>query len=380
MEAIDRLKLLTAQMHLEPAEDAHCSGLSARKRESIFVSDAILPNGTRIALLKTQLTSVCERNCFYCPFRSGRDFRRATFSPEEFAHTFLALYKARIAEGIFLSSGINNGGIHTQDKLIETADILRNKLGYTGYLHLKIMPGADKTQVEFAMRLADRVSINLEAPNTQRLQALAPLKKFQEELLQPMHWVDEIRKNQTAHKSWKQRWPSLVTQFVVGAAGENDNELLTTTQYLYRHIDIRRAYFSAFTPIENTPLENHIPTDPLREARLYEASFLIRDYGFDLEELPFDQSGNLPLNTDPKLAWARLNLLSCPIDLNLADRQELLRVPGIGLKSATAILALRRQGKLHNLESLGKLGINTKRAAPFILLDGRRPNYQFSFL
>lgn len=380
MESIDRLKLLTAQMHLEPAEDAHCQQLSERKRDAIYISDAVLPNGKRISLLKTQLTSVCERNCYYCPFRSGRDFRRATFSPDEFASTFIKLYNAHIAEGIFLSSGIINGGTYTQDKLLDTADILRNKLAYKGYIHLKIMPGAQRAQVERAMQLADRVSINLEAPNPLRLGQLAPLKNFANELILPMRWVDEIRKTLPEQLGWKLHWPSLVTQFVVGAIGDTDLELLATTQTLHRQLHLKRAYFSAFNPIEDTPLENLPPTPPIREARLYEASFLIRDYGFDMEELPFDQNGNLPLNIDPKLAWAHKYLVGCPIEINRADRHELLRIPGIGPKSVNAIFATRKIKRLQDLESLKKLGINAQRAAPFILLDGHKPAYQTSFL
>ncbi len=156
--------------------------------------------GKRIALLKTLLTSACERNCFYCPFRAGRDFRRAaTFKPDEMAKAFMELYRSRIAEGFFLSSGIAGGGIRTQDQLIDTAEILRRKMGYTGYLHLKIMPGSQRAQVERAMQLADRVSINLEAPNSNGLARLAPRKIFIDELLRPLQWVDEIRRTRAPH-------------------------------------------------------------------------------------------------------------------------------------------------------------------------------------
>src|SRR4030043_795756 len=181
MEVFERLKLLSSQMHLEPAEDSNCPQLSERKQDKISVSDAVLPNGKRISLLKSQLSTVCERNCYYCPFRAGLDFQRATFVPEEFAKVFMSLYRARIAEGIFLSSGIVNNGTYTQDKLIDTADILRNKLSFQGYIHLKIMPGSEYEQVERAMHLANRVSINLEAPTTERLEKLAPRKLFIEE-------------------------------------------------------------------------------------------------------------------------------------------------------------------------------------------------------
>src|SRR5512136_1085916 len=178
MDAIARLQELSSQMHLEPAEDAGCPQLPTHKKHGLHVSNAVMPGGRQIALLKTLLTSVCERDCFYCPFRAGRDFRRATFKPEEFANLFVQLANKRAAEGIFLSSGVAGGGIRTQDRLLDTADILRNKLGFRGYIHLKIMPGAEKAQVERAMQLANRVSINLEAPNDARLAKLAPHKQF----------------------------------------------------------------------------------------------------------------------------------------------------------------------------------------------------------
>jgi predicted DNA-binding helix-hairpin-helix protein len=228
------------------------------------------------------------------------------------------------------------------------------------------------------MQLADRISVNLEAPNSERLTKLAPHKVFMEELLQPLKWVDEIRRNQPSHKGWNGRWPSTVTQYVVGGSDESDLELLTTTDWLHRNIHLGRAYFSAFSPIRDTPLENKAPTDPLREHRLYQASFLLRDYGFDLEELHFSQEGNLPLPTDPKLAWAQINLSERPLEINRAEKQELLRIPGIGLKGANAILQARRTGKLRDLSMLKKLGVIAERAAPYILLDGQRAPAQMA--
>lgn len=345
---------------------------SPKEKDQAFVHPAQLPNGKQILLLKTLLSSACERDCFYCPFRAGRDFRRATFKPEEFANLFIKLNQSHAAEGLFISSGLAGGGSRTQDKLLDTADILRNKLGFRGYIHLKIMPGAEKEQVYRAMQLADRVSINLEAPNTERLSRLAPHKQFREELLQPLQWVEEIRKTVPAYKGWNGRWPSTVTQFVAGGADESDLELLTTTEWLYKNVRLSRAYFSAFSPIPGTPLENKIATDPLREHRLYQASFLLRDYGFDLEELPFMDGGNLPLASDPKLAWARQNLSERPVEINRAEKRELLRVPGIGPKGAEAILRARREGRLRELSHLRQLGISIQRAAPFVLINGRR--------
>jgi predicted DNA-binding helix-hairpin-helix protein len=281
---------------------------------------------------------------------------------------------------MFLSSGVTDGGARTQDKLLDTAEILRGKFNFQGYLHLKIMPGAQKAQVERAMHLADRLSVNLEAPNPNRLARLAPSKQFIEHLLEPLKWAHEIRQNQSPHLGWQGRWPSTVTQFVVGGADESDLELLTTTNWLHRNVHLKRAYFSAFNPTRDTPLENKAPTDPLREHRLYQASYLLRDYGFDLEDLPFSSVGNLPLPTDPKLAWAQSNLREQPIEVNRADKHELMRVPGIGPKGAEAILHARRSAKLHDLSGLKRIGVIIERAAPFLLLDGKRPPSQLPLI
>ncbi|HUE99581.1 MAG TPA: radical SAM protein [Anaerolineales bacterium] len=401
MNALDTLVELSSQMDLEHAEDASTStslrSVSAlrdakpacftpkarpefteREKRAAFVHPAQLPNGKQVKLLKTLLSSACERDCYYCPFRAGRDFRRATFKPQEFAELFMKMNQAKMAEGIFLSSGIAAGGANTQNKIIDTAEILRKRLGFRGYMHLKIMPGAEKGQVERMMQLADRVSINLEAPNTERLAKLAPHKTFIDELLRPLKWVEEIRRSQPAHKFWNGRYPSTVTQFVAGGADESDLELLTTTDWLMKNLRLKRAYFSAFFPIRDTPLENKPAVDPLREHRLYQASFLLRDYGFDLEEMPFLQNGNLPLPTDPKLAWAQMNLHEKPLEINKAEQRELLRVPGIGVKGAEAILFARRTARLRDLSTLRKLGISVARAAPFLLLDGRRAEAQIA--
>jgi predicted DNA-binding helix-hairpin-helix protein len=339
-----------------------------KKRNSLGVYNAIMPGGKKISLLKTMLTSACERNCNYCPFRAGRDMRRATFKPEEMAKVFSEINQADLAEGIFLSSGIIGGGLKTQDGLLDTAHLLRKKHNFRGYLHLKLMPGCDQAQVERAMALATRVSINLEAPNPARLGVLAPKKKFDEELLRPLLWAQQIRKSQPWHI-----WASTVTQFVVGAAGETDLELLSLTERLHQQAGLSRAYFSAFSPIKDTPLENHTPENPWREHRLYQSSFLLRDYGFELEELPFTEKGNLPLHEDPKMAWAKMNLAHAPVELNHADKRDLLRVPGIGPKGVTAILDARKTGSLRNLRDLKSLGVLAARAAPFILLAGKRP-------
>ena len=387
MDSLDTLKLLTSQMSFEADGEPRVSRFAApptcfspKERDQAFTQPAQLPNGQSILLLKTLLSSACERDCFYCPFRAGRDFRRATFKPDEFAGLFAKLSAAKMAEGVFLSSGVAGGGVKTQDKILATAELLRQKYQYRGYIHLKIMPGAEKDQVYRAMQLADRVSVNLEAPNTERLAKLAPHKAFLEELLQPLKWVEEFRKTVPAYKFWNGRWPSTVTQFVAGGSDESDLELLTVTNWLNKNVRLKRAYFSAFHPIMDTPFENKPATDPMREHRLYQASFLLRDYGFDLEDLPFTTDSNLPLHTDPKQAWAQMNLIDQPVEINKAERQELIRIPGIGLKGAEAILSARRINQLRDLSSLKKLGIITERAAPYLLFDGQRTATQMKLL
>jgi len=380
MDPINRLKILSTHMDFEPAEDHGCPQINPGKEYSGFVHNAVLPNGGTIPLLKTLLTSACERDCHYCPFRAGRIFRRATLKPDEMAQVFMAFHRAGIVQGLFLSSGLIGGGLRTQDRLLDTAQILREKLGFKGYLHLKIMPGAEYSQVEQALRLADRVSINLEAPNDERLKILAPHKNFADELIRPLQWIKEIKGHRYQSSSWRQQWPSVATQFVVGGAGESDIELLSTTEYLYSNLRLKRAYFSPFKPVTDTPLEDHPATKLQRESRLYQASFLIRDYGFVMEEMPFDAQGNLPADVDPKLGWAKINLAENPVEINQADRNELLHVPGIGPKGADSILAARRKLRLRNVEDLRRIGINPLRAAPYILLNGSKPSTQLSLL
>lgn len=397
MNALETLKELSSQMQFEADGDVLTGGavskgdpasprlnphapacFSPKEDDNAFTHSAKMPNGQKIVLLKTLLSSACERDCFYCPFRAGRDFRRATFKPDEFAGLFSKMHRGGMAEGVFLSSGLAGGGVRTMDKLLDTADILRNKHQFKGYLHLKLMPGAEKDQVFRAMQLADRVSVNLEAPSADRLARLAPCKVYFDELLRSLKWVEEIRRTTPAHKFWKGKYPSSVTQFVAGGSDESDLELLNTTQWLMKNLRLKRAYFSAFHPILDTPLENKTAVNPMREHRLYQASFLLRDYGFDLEDLPFTADENLPLHTDPKLAWATQNLTHAPIELNRADKRDLLKIPGIGIKGADAILNIRRTTKLRELSALKKLGVLADRAAPFILMDGKRPASQLA--
>jgi len=372
-----KLRTLSKDMVLEAESEKECQPvIRGKSLPPVPITEVALPGGKKMKVLKTMLTTACERNCHYCPFRAGRKMRRETFKPEEMAKTFIAVYESGAVEGLFLSSGILKGGVTTQDKLIDTADILRKKFNYRGYMHLKIMPGAEKDQVRRSMQLADRVSVNLEAANPGRLPALAPMKKFAEELLAPLEWAEEIRQME-APRTWNGRWASTSTQFVVGASGESDLELLSTSEYLYKQLKLKRTYFSAFVPIEDTPLENHPAENPWREHRLYQASFLLRDYGWSMEDLPFRQDGHLPLNKDPKTAWAEQTLLHTPIELNKASREQLMMVPGIGPKGADSILRARRHHKLMSFDDLKKLGVVSRRAAPYVLVDGKLPAFQY---
>jgi predicted DNA-binding helix-hairpin-helix protein len=376
MSDIERLELLTRQMHLEPAEDCYANPLPSRGKEAIAVKTALMPNGQAIRLLKTLLSSYCEKNCLYCPFRSQRDIPRAAFTPDDFARLFNSLYQSGFVEGIFLSSSVFHGAVKTQDLLLDTATILRKRYQYRGYLHLKIMPGAEKDQIQQAMLLADRLSVNLEAPHSNALSILAPQKDFNLDLLNQLRWIQEIRREKSPTHAWKGSWPSSATQFVVGAAGETDQDLLSATENLYHHSKISRVYYSSFNPIEDTPLENLSPSPLIREFRLYQASFLLRDYGYSVSDLVYNEPGNLPREMDPKLAWAEQHLLHQPLEINTAPRSKLLRIPGIGPARADSILSLRRTDPIKSLSKLRKMNLISSKSSPYILINGKSPALQ----
>jgi predicted DNA-binding helix-hairpin-helix protein len=338
------------------------------------ITNVVTPTGKK-PILKTMMTTACERNCFYCPFRAGRSkTQRMTFSPDEMAGAFNTLQRANRVEGMFLSSGIIKGSVTTQDKIINTVEIIRKRYEYQGYIHLKIMPGVEYEQLYRAMQLADRVSVNLEGPTQERLSALAPKKDFMGELFKMLQWAETIRQENPY-----QKLAHTVTQFVVGAVGDTDHELLSISNRLYRQMGLTRAYYSGFSPVMQTPFENLPATDPLREHRLYQASYLLRDYGWSVQDLPFLADGNLELSLDPKRAWAERYLREAPIEIMTARRDQLLRLPGIGPVSANVILQARRQGKLTSLTDLQKLGIRApEKASPYILLSGQRPLTQLN--
>jgi predicted DNA-binding helix-hairpin-helix protein len=371
-DTLTKLAELGDAARFEPAGDRPAQEGAHTRVHTRNLADCIMhaatPGGTK-PILKAMLTTACERNCYYCPFRAGRTkTARITFTPEEMARGFHTLHQAGQADGLFLTTGIIKGSVATQDRLIDTAEIIRKRYGYGGYLHLKIMPGAEYDQVYRAMQLATRVSVNLEAPSQERLSALAPKKDFGRELLQMLRWAEDIRR---AHP--QERLANTVTQFVVGAVGDTDQELLALGARLYREMGLTRTYYSAFDPVVQTPFENLAATDPLREHRLYQASFLLRDYAWNVADLPFERDGNLRTDVDPKRAWADQWLRPAPVEIMTASRADLLRVPGIGPTTADAILQARPGRRLRDLSQLSALGLRApEQAAPYILLDGRR--------
>ena len=363
----------------EPAGDSPQSERARRTRKQEFnFSDCIAhlqtPRGPK-PVLKSMMTTACERNCHYCVFRAGRaKTKRVTFSPDEMASAFDTLESSGKVDGLFLSSGIIKGSVATQDKLIDTADIIRNKQRYRGYIHLKIMPGIEYDQLYRSMQLADRVSVNLEAPTSGRLAALAPKKIFVEELLRMLQWAEQIRQDNRHEKL-----ASSVTQFVVGAVGDTDLELLSLSDKLYSQAKLARVYYSAFSPVPGTPFENLPATEAIREFRLYQSSFLLRDYKWDVEEMPFLPDGNLRADVDPKQAWADEHLLHQPVEVMSAEREQLMRIPGVGPIGAKAIISARRRGALTELIHLKQIGIRRPhKVAKYVLLNGRQPTRQLN--
>ena len=256
--------------------------------------------------------------------------------------------------------------------MLATVELLRVHYGFAGYVHLKLLPGSSDSHIERALQLAHRVSVNLEAPSADRLAAIAPHKDYFEELTSPM----KIAKRLIDASGGRLAPSGQTTQFVVGAAGEPDQEILATTARLYDEMDLRRAYYSPFRPVPGTPLDGQDPTPLWREHRLYQADWLLRFYNFAFDDLIFDHEGNLPRKADPKMLYAQAHPEIFPIEVNRAGRQDLLRVPGMGPRSVGRLLQWRRQGKLRELSDLRKAGAVADRAAPYVLLDGRRPPHQ----
>jgi len=350
-----------------------CGTHTSRTRDDLgrWIYPAVRPDGKRVAMLKVLQTNVCERDCAYCANRSQRDTQRTAFQPEELAAAFDRMVRRGLCQGLFLSSGVCGDVGRASERMLATVELARRRYGFRGYVHLKILPGADDAIIEASVRLADRVSVNLEAPNAARLAALSCSKDFGNDLLAPLRRADRVRRQVKPSVS-------LTTQFVVGAAGESDREIISTAASLYGDLGLARAYYSAFQPVHDTPLEGHPPTPTWREQRLYQVDFLLRCYGFRFGELCFNAQGNLPRDADPKQVWAWRHPEFYPVEVNRADLDTLLRVPGIGPISARRIMGRRRGAKLRELRDLGLGQAGAQRAAPYILLDGHPPTRQLT--
>lgn len=344
---------------------ASCGTTASRTRTPLghWIYPAVLPDGKTVRLLKILMTNACSNDCLYCATRCGRDFKRTSLSPDELAAMFMGLHRRNLVTGLFLSSAIATSARATMERMIKAVEILRFKFGFSGYVHLKILPGAAFDYVERAVQLATRVSVNLEAPSGARLQKISRGKNF-DDLLLRMKWVKSLASNAGGLTAGQ------TTQFVVGAAGESDREILQLTGKLYEDLELSRVYYSAFQPVTGTPLEGRSATPPMREHRLYQVDFLLRKYGFAFEEITFQRDGNLSLSLDPKMVWALSHPERFPLEINKASREELLRVPGIGPKSASRIVKARLKGKLYSLQELKGMRVLVKRAAPFILING----------
>ncbi|MCS7170795.1 MAG: radical SAM protein [Aquificaceae bacterium] len=324
---------------------------------------ASTPRG-KVPILKLMQTTMCDKNCVYCAFRRDRDETiRMALKPEEVARGFMELYRAGKVKGLFLSSGIFGNPDFTMEKMIDTAKILREKYGFKGYVHLKLMPGASLQSVEEAVKVADRVSINLETSKEERLRRIAKGKSILKDMLQKIEYVDRFIR--------ERKGKSQITQMMVGVDEEKDEEIIKVVEFLNRRFKLSRVYFSAFFPVKGTPLESKNPENPWREHRLYQVDFLVREYGFGMDDFKkILRDGNLPLEKDPKIAWAEANPHLFPIEINTADYETLIRVPGIGKETAKEILRRRQEKRISSPSDLRGIR-NLTKILKFTLLNGK---------
>lgn len=345
-----------------------------RGPEGRWIYPAVLGSKGKVFLLKTLQSNACVNDCSYCPFNNRQDIPRCTIAPDDLAGIFMQLREAGRVSGLFLSSGVNVNSDSTMERMLATVELLRRKHQFRGYVHLKILPGASRNAIEQAMRLATRVSVNIEAPSAERLGKLSHRKRFHEDIIATMKAIKQYRDNHKTNCSQ-------TTQFVVGAAGETDREIVRATDRLYQKLDLNRVYFSAYQESagqENKQLslfpdlsmaEKPQPNDKfVREHRLYQVDFLLRKYKFNLDEIYFDKTDNLSLKTDPKSLWAQHHPEFFPVDVNRADYEQLLRIPGVGPVGARRIIKARRESRIHSLENLAALGVRVRTADDFIKL------------
>jgi len=340
-----------------------------RSRDGLWLYPASLPSGGTSIMLKTLLSSACSNDCRYCPLRSDRDVPRCTLAPEEVARVFMDYVRAEGVFGLFLTSGVPRSPDHTMDRMLAAVRILRRRYEYRGYVHLKIIPGASDGAIEEALGLASAVSLNVEAPTRRAMATLSTRKDYARDIVRPMRLISRLTARGGPYAGVKQ-----TTQFIVGASDETDTEIVRATYGLYKRLRLSRVYFSAYQRGLGDPAlpgerRESIPaTDILtREHRLYQVDWLIRKYGFRDDEIPFEPDGSLSLEADPKETWARQHPERFPLDLNRADRHELLRVPGLGPLTVNRILAIRKGGgRVRRIQDLGRPGERLRKAAGYV--------------
>lgn len=329
------------------------------------ICHAYSADGRCISLLKILLTNYCLYDCAYCVNRISNDIRRAAFTPEEVAELTINFYRRNMIEGLFLSSGIITSEDHTMRLILKTLQLLRHSYGFNGYVHVKLIPGASEELIIQTAALADRVSSNIELPSSASLALLAP-DKTREKVLQPL----TMAKNYSLEH--QKRPIGMSTQLIIGATPENDLDILRLSSSLYDKAMLKRVYYSAYIPINNTKNLPALTTPPplLREHRLYQADWLIRFYGFGFEEILNEETPYLDERFDPKLSWALRNLHLFPIEINTAEREILLRIPGLGVRGVNKILKARRFRAL-NVYDLETMKISLKRLRYFVTVRGK---------
>jgi putative DNA modification/repair radical SAM protein len=362
--------------------DASCASSGSRGRragpgglgstEGMGICHSYTPDGRCVSLLKLLLTNYCVYDCSYCINRRSSGVRRARFSPDEVVWLTLEFYRRNYIEGLFLSSGIIRGPDYTMEQLVTVARRLRRDHGFAGYIHLKTIPNAAAELLLEAGRWADRLSINVELPRQQDLDALAPDK----ELVQITQSMGVVREGIAA--AGETGAPAFApagqaTQMIVGATEASDAAILEASSLLYARQRLRRIYFSAYSPIPDASPDLPPAAPPLlREHRLYQADWLMRFYGFGARELTTAAAPNLELDVDPKLAWALRNRERFPVDVNRADRHDLLRVPGLGARNVKRVLGMRRWHRVR-VADLARLRVPLGRALPFVVLADHSP-------
>lgn len=332
-------------------------------------------DGRCVSLLKILLSNYCIYDCIYCVNRVSNDLPRASFTPEEVADLTINFYRRNYIEGLFLSSAVFHNPDHTMEQMVKTVRKLRQEHRFNGYIHMKAIPGADPRLIYEAGTLVDRMSVNIELPSNQSLQILAPQKK-KEAILKPMQLIGSQIVETTEDKKRFKNAPTFVpagqsTQLIVGATPDHDYQIMRLSESLYKKLNLKRVFFSAYVPVNtNSKLPTVTAPPLLREHRLYQADWLLRFYGFSADELLSEKEPNLSVDFDPKEDWALRNLHLFPIEINKAPYEMLVRVPGVGIKSALRIVSARRE-KLLDFDDVKKIGVVLKRARYFITCKGK---------